>query len=945
MNGVRQQSEQFEKIFIIDVMAMAFRNHHAFARRPLKTSKGFETSAIFGSANYLLKLIEEERPDYLVLTSDVKGKTFRHDLYPEYKANRSEMPESLGLQIPEIFRMFSEWGLPFMKMEGFEADDLIGSIVTQYGGDDCHSYIVSGDKDFLQLLNSHTYLYSPKKGGKNLLLSEEDVFERFKCKPEFVIDILALWGDSADNVPGVPGIGEKGAAKLAAEFGNLDSLYGNLDEVKNKRLREKLVEFKEQAYLSRDLVTIKTDIALPLTLEDCRVDVRQLLGSQKVADFFQEMEFFSLRDRVLKNNSSEAQKLEDENQSSAQMSHGGQNEGLEPGGPNSGQKILESLNDLLIVRSLDDLLTFKEAVEDSDVFVFDTETTGLDIVSDKPIGLSVSLPSRQHFYVPIDDIHRSSQLSKAQVLECLVDLFASKNKLKIAHNLKFDIQMLSNLEIPVSEPFGDTMLMAFVSDSTKKSYSIDNLSHEYLGVKKIPTSDLIGKKGQISMLDVELSTLAHYACEDTLCCLELYELLSNDLLEGKLNSVYAKIDVPLIPILAKMEQDGITVKADILTSTSDVLNTDLLRCKKQIYEIAGEEFNINSPKQLQEIIFTKLKIHDQVGLKRLKKTKSGYSTDVSVLESLSEHPLPRLLLEYRSLSKLKSTYVDALPQLINPKSNRIHTSFHQSGTATGRLSSSHPNLQNIPIRSKKGREIRKAFVGREDWVLVSADYSQIELRILAHMANDKALIRAFHSGADIHTATAAEMFKIPVAEVGSEERAKAKAINYGIIYGMGPQRLAKSTGVSLKEAKNFINKYFETFESVRSFIDSRVELVENLGYSETICGRRRTIEGLDGSLGAIAKVNARNIAVNSPIQGSAADLMKIGMIRVQEAISKGKIGARMLLQVHDEVVLECSKDDQDRLVNLLRDELEHAMDLLVPLKVDIGVGSNWLEAH
>jgi DNA polymerase-1 len=568
-----------------------------------------------------------------------------------------------------------------------------------------------------------------------------------------------------------------------------------------------------------------------------------------------------------------------------------------------------------------------------DRFSFDTETTGLDIVTDTPIGISVSTKVNTGWYVPLIEKHLDG-LEAKMVVEKLRPIFANPKKLKVAHNLKFDLQMLSQIDLPVAAPFGDTMIAAYVYDSSGR-FGLDACSEKFLGITKIPTSELIGRKGEISMKDVPLDKLTYYAAEDADCCLQLDTYFRPIIERENLSNVYWEIDMPLVPILARMERAGFYLDAGELARISDLLQETGKKLESEIYTLAGETFNINSTRQLQAIIFEKLKIHEELGLRRIKKTKSGYSTDVSVLEQLSEHQLPKKILEYRTVMKLKNTYVDTLPQLINPKSNRIHTSFHQTGAQTGRLSSSDPNLQNIPIRSEMGKEIRRAF---------RADYSQIELRLLAHLSEDANLIAAFHSGEDIHRATAATMFRLELSAVGAEERNRAKAINYGLIYGMGPQRLARITGVSFKEAKAFIDAYFAGFPGIRHYIDSAIDFAKANGFSRTLTGRRRKIDGLDESQGLTA-VNAQNVAVNSPIQGSAADLIKIAMAKIQNRLDESKLKAKMLLQVHDELVFECPNSELKSLEAIVKDAMEHAMNLRVPLVVEIGHGRNWLEAH
>lgn len=911
-----------KRLFIIDAMAMAFRNYHAFGARPLTTADGFPTSAVFGSANFLIKLIETEKPDYLLVATDSKDATFRHDLYPHYKANRSEMPEDLGKQLPVLFELFALLKMQLLKEPGLEADDLIGSIVTQFKSPDLECYIVSGDKDFMQLVDDNTFIYSPRKGGEVTIIDRQGVFEKFSVRPDQVIDVLALTGDASDNVPGVRGIGDKGASKLMGEFHSLDGIYANLDKIANARQRTGLEENREMAFLSKKLVTIKTDCHIPHALEEFSYRPETALADAKLADFFERFGFRNLHLRVQQ---AIAKAPRDGLGALAQAGGGGHPRHYEC--INTRQKF-ESL--LVRLRSVD-------------CFAFDTETTGLNIITDRPIGMSLAVEKNAAYYVPLIDAHLED-MTPADVVNAIRPIFDDATKLKVAHNLKFDLQMLNRIGLKVSGPFGDTMMAAFILDSGGK-FGLDACSERYLGIKKIPTSDLIGKKGEIPMANVALERLTEYACEDADCCLQLHIMLRPMLEKEGLTSVYQEIDIPLVPILARMEQAGIYLDAEELAKISDQLAVSAQLLESEIYQLAGESFNINSTKQLQVILFEKLKINEELGLKRLKKTKTGYSTDVSVLEQMSAHPLPKKILEYRTVTKLKNTYVDTLPQLIEPTTNRIHTSFHQTGTLTGRLSSSNPNLQNIPIRSEMGKEIRRAFKAeRQGWAIVSADYSQIELRILAHLSQDQNLIRAFFSGEDIHRATASTMFAKPLSDVNDLDRNRAKAINYGLMYGMGPQRLAKLTGVSVNEAKALIQAYFAGFPAIKGYIDAAIAQAKENGYSRTVAGRRRRIEGLDDSDG-LAVVNAQNTAVNSPVQGSAADLIKLAMIKIQNRLDQSTMAAKMLLQVHDELVFECPDHEINVLEALVRECMEHAMDMRVPLTVEIGHGKNWLEAH
>ena len=914
-----------KKFFIIDTMAMAFRNFHAFGQNQLRNSSGLPTSVVFGSLNFLLKLLAQEQPDYLVFATDTRVKTFRHELYAEYKANRTAMPEELAVQIPYLYEMIDILGTKTLRSTSLEADDLIGSMVRKFASADLHCYIVSGDKDFMQLVGDEIFLYTPQKGGEAKTIDRQAVFDKFRCAPSQVIDILAIMGDSSDNIPGVRGIGEKGAQQLVERFQSVEGIYQNLDAIANKKQRDALEAGRAQAQLCKQLVTIKTDADLPFQLNEFLCRPEEIMASRALLQFCQRMELTSLASRISGN-------LVKTHQSHV---------AIEPAIQVTEEP--RSFDNYHAITIPEDFERLIRRLQQADHFCFDTETTGLDIIGDRPIGISFAVQPGEAFFIPMTPY--PGALAAEAVADGLKSLFADPRKLKIGHNLKFDIQMLANLDVTVAGPFYDTMIMAHLLEASARSNNLDACCLRYLNYTKIALDSLINKKVPQAMLKVGLEDLARYASEDADLTLRLYLHLRPLLEAGELCTAAEKVEMPLIPVLARMERHGIYVDPLILEELSRQLDFMGQGLTRSIIELAGEDFNINSPKQLQVIMFEKLKIQEQLGMTRIKKTKSGYSTDVSVLEQLAQHPFADNLLKYRSVTKLKNTYVDTLPQLINPKTSRIHTSFHQTGTATGRLSSSTPNLQNIPIRSELGREIRLAFRAPTDNLcLVSADYSQIELRLLAHLAGERRLIEAFTRGEDIHTATAASILGISPDQVDKEQRAAAKTINFGIIYGMGANRLARETGMTIAKAKSFIDKYFATYPDIGAYIENTIAFAAKNEYTVTIMGRRRPLPEIK-SRNKMEVAAAQNVATNTPVQGSAADLIKLAMVDIQKKLDESSLNVKMLLQVHDELVFECLKDDLAAAENLIRTSMESALALAVPLVVDIGHGANWLDAH
>ncbi|MFT7463823.1 MAG: DNA polymerase-1 [Pseudohongiellaceae bacterium] len=929
------------RTFLIDGSALVYRSFYARGPGPA-----------YAYANSLLSLIEKESPDFALVAMDTPKPTFRHETYKEYKATRQKTPSELIGLLPTFERIAKSLGFPLYALPGWEADDVIGT-VAKWAYEAGHEvFMVSADKDFMQVISEQVVMLRPVGGGENEIQGIDAVRAKFHCRPNQVTDVLALMGDSSDNVPGVPGIGEKTALKLIEKYEGLDDIYERLDTIKPPSLQSRLREGKESAYLSKDLVTIRTDAPAELTLEGMAYDGPHV---DQARDLFVELDFPSLGKRL------------------------------------GGEAPADELSrDYHVVDTTEQYDAYLTLLNNASSFVIDLETTSLIALQAEIVGLSFSfspgeawyLPANlaeplfgpsgraktareradgdsgpQDMFAPKDDLAPTGNglpgdplvppagSDLARYLADLRVVFAKSTVAVAGQNLKYDLLVLSRYGLTPANIAFDTMLASYVLTAHQPQHGLDYLSLKHLGVSKIPTSDLIGKGAkQISMWDVPVATCGEYACEDADMTRRLQQLFEKELADTELGHVFREIEMPSLPVLQRMETNGILVDVELLRRLSVEMGERLSEVTKEIHELAGEEFNIASPKQLQAILFEKLTIHEELGIKRLKKTKTGFSTDASVLEQLSAHPLPAKILLHRQLSKLKGTYVDALPELVHPFSGRIHTSYNQAVAATGRLSSTDPNLQNIPIRTAEGRRIREAFIAPEGLLLLAADYSQVELRLMAHLSQDKALLEAFHSGEDIHRRTASLVFGVEPEQVDSELRGQAKAINFGIIYGMGAQRLAQQTGVSNREAAAFIEQYFETFPGVKTWLDNTRELAREQGFVTTLSGRLRKLDGIDVA-DARTLAGMMNVAVNTPIQGTAADLIKIAMVAVQRRLDKEGLAARMLLQVHDELVFEVPEAEVEALRTLVVEEMTGAMDLDLPLVVDTGTGKNWLQAH
>ncbi len=929
------------KLFLIDLMSVFFKSHMALERHHLRTGDGLVVSGINGVLLTLARLIKSERPDALVVTTDTAAPTFRHGLYPKYKANRPPMPDEMAAQLPILFELLELAGLPAMRREGWEADDLLGTCARQARELGWEVFVLTADKDLMQIVQPGVFLFNPQKGGEVDLVGEDRVREKFGVGPDQVIEVLALMGDSSDNVPGVPGVGPKTAADLVGRHGTLEGVFANLEELGTKAVRAKLEANQELAYLSRQLVTIDCHAPcefqpekLPAPAWDSPAFLKRLgdLGLRMALSAFS-------------------------NLSGGRASATGVEEGAAPGNVpvplvRTQPRRYHTVATRPEVEALASRL-WKECGPGGAPCAFDLETTGLDAHACAIVGFSFAWVEGEAWYIParlVDGAGQGAGGGLFETQEAREDLdwtltllrpwFEDAACPKLGQNAKYDTNVLAAHGVTVRGVVFDTMLASYVLRPAGRRHDLDSLSLQHLGMTKIPTEALIGSGAkQISMADVPLERIAEYACEDADCVRQLWPLLKRELEEQKLLELYARIDLPMLEVLARMEQCGVQVDGAQLRELSAQLATRMAELESEIHAMAGEAFNLNSPRQLATILFEKL------GLKPGRKTASGWSTDVDELERLAkEDALPRLLLDYRQLAKLKGTYSDALPLLVNGRTGRVHTNFNQTIAATGRLSSTDPNLQNIPVRTEWGRRIRRAFVASgPDRVLIDVDYSQIELRLLAHISGDTELCGAFRDGADIHTRTAAAMFHVAESAVDSDMRRQAKVVNFGVIYGMGAFALAGNLGISQKEAKHFIDNYFDLYRGVKDWSTALIEEARERGFVENIFGRRRSLPDLRSANRQLREGTER-IAVNTPIQGSAADLIKLAMLAIHHRLDSDLQGLRMISQVHDELLFDAPRDDAPRLMAAIRQEMEGVVPLRVPLVAEPSMGLNWLEA-
>lgn len=881
-------------LYLIDGTALAYRAFFAFIRNPLINSRGENTSAPFGFTTTLVKLLNDNNPDYLAVVFDTGKPTFRHEMYGDYKATRQKMPEEMVSQLPRVREAADALGVVQLEMDGYEADDIIGTLAVRGADQGFDVWMVTGDKDFMQLVRDGISMYIPMKDER---LGPSGVVEKFGVPPENIIDLLGLMGDSSDNVPGLPRVGEKTAVELIKQFGSLDAVLDRAGEISKPSIRKSVEENRELALLSRRLVTIDTDVPIDIDMESLRfTGIRQ----ETAREFFREMEFTRLLDTV-------------------------KEETVEP----------EAVFTIVTPETFD---AFLAEVSKHDTIAVDLETTSLDTMRAEIVGISVAAGDAA-WYLPIAHAE-GTNLDRERVFPRLKELLERQSIAKCGHNAKYDAVILRRNGIDMSPVTFDTMLAAYVLDPGSRGYALDKLADLHLSHRMQSITELIGKgKSQISFAGVDIPDAARYSCDDAATTLRLKHLFEPRLAEEGLSKLFEDVEMPLMTVLMDMEMKGVMLDVPMLAGISEDFARMMADLEVRIYESAGEEFNINSTKQLGEILF------DKLNLKARRKTKTGYSTDIDTLTILAHsHELPALIVDYRQLAKLKSTYVDALPAMINPETGRVHTSFNQAVAATGRLSSSDPNLQNIPIRTELGRQIREAFIAPEGYVLLSADYSQIELRIMAHMSGDTVLMDAFVKGEDVHRRTAAHLFGCAPEDVTDDQRRQAKTINFGVMYGMGAFALSEQLGIPRGEARDFIDHYFSMHTGVSAFIERTVEEAKTNGYVTTILGRKRYVTDILSENRNVAEF-AKRTAINTPIQGSAADLIKVSMIRLARRLRNESLDAAMILQVHDELVLETADSAVEAVTEAVRDEMEGALELKVPLVVDIGRGHNWLEAH
>ena len=953
-----------EKLFLLDAYALIYRAYYALIKNPRINSKGFNTSAVLGFVNTLEDVLKKENPTHIGVAFDPSGPTFRHEAYEQYKAQREETPEVIRLSVPIIKDIIRAYRIPILEVSGFEADDVIGTLATKAGKQGITTYMMTPDKDYGQLVSENVFMYRPKYGDKEFdIMGVEEVKAKFDIEsPLQVIDMLGLMGDSSDNIPGCPGVGEKTAQKLVAQFGSIENLLEHTEELKGA-LKTKVENNKEMILFSKFLATIKTDVPIELNMEDLQ---REAPDEEALRKIFEEMEFRSLMERVF-NREKKITTTENTIKKptgqpdlfNGQLSlfgdtptlsttSKGQKQGnlfaefADEGQGDSKYSNLANLESLpynyQLIDNEDKRNELRTKLITSEILSLDTETTSTDPINAELVGMSFSIQENEAYYVPIP----ANQDEALKIVNEFKEVFENKQSLKVGQNIKYDMLVLSNYGIELQGPMFDTMIAHYVLQPELR-HNMDYLAEIYLNYQTIHIEELIGSKGknQGNMRDLPPEAIYKYACEDADVTLKLYHILKKELEEHQVSSLFYDIEMPLVPVLAYMERNGVRKNSGTLKESSRHFTSRMQEIEKEVHQLAGMDFNIASPKQVGEVLFDKLKI-----VTKAKKTKTGqYVTSEEVLESLrGKHEIVGKILEHRGLKKLLGTYIDALPLLVNPKTGKIHTSFNQTVTATGRLSSSNPNLQNIPIRNEDGKEIRKAFIPEDGCEFFSADYSQIELRIMAHLSGDKNMIEAFREGNDIHAATAAKIYKIAIEEVTREQRSKAKTANFGIIYGISVFGLAERMNVPRSEAKELIDGYFETYPQIKEYMDKSIAVARENGYIETIFGRKRFLPDIN-SHNAVVRGYAERNAINAPIQGSAADIIKVAMVKIYQRFMQENIRSKMILQVHDELNFSVYPDEKEKVQQIVIEEMEKAYAMQVPLRADCGWGNNWLEAH
>jgi len=899
-----------KKLFVVDGHALCYRAYYALIRNPLITSEGHNVSAIYGFARMLYRLLKDQAPDYLVMAFDPPVRSFRFDLYSEYKANRSKMPDDLRSQIEEIKRMVELMGVTTIIDEGYEADDVLGSIAHQYASKDCDVVLVTGDKDAYQLIDNNVYIYANKKGiSDHEIYRAPDVKEKLGVDVNQVIDFMAITGDASDNIPGVKGIGPKGAEKLLNEFETLEGIYENIESIKGKQ-KEHLIEHKEMAYLSRDLVTIREDVPLHFDLEDALYND---ITNEKIREFFYELEmesvvdeFFGKSEAVVKEKLPEIEKkyelLSDE------------------------KSIIEAI---------------KKIMKKGEVSI-DTETTSINAMEADLVGISLSIEPGQGWYVPL--VNRSlftdDYLPPEESLKLLIPMIKDEKIKKIGQNIKYDAIVLKNNGIEINGIYFDTLIASYLLNPSERGHNLDDLAMKHFNYKTITYKELVGTgKNAVPISEVPLDKLAEYAIEDADIAFRLYLKLRDQLKTDNLEELYFNCEMPLVEVLVEVEMTGVDIDVKHFDNLHKENDARLAEIEAAIYDLAEQSFNINSTKELAVILFEKL------GLKPVRKTKTGFSTDIKVLEALQgKHEIIDYLIQYRTLNKLKTTYIDTLPKLINSKTSRIHTSYNQAVVATGRLSSSDPNMQNIPIKDDFGKKIRQGFVARDGFLMMSADYSQIELRLAAHLSDDENMKKAFNEGIDIHSLTASSVFDVSLEEVESHMRRQAKIINFATIYGVSPFGLSQQADINIKEAGDFIRIYFETYPGFKKYMDETIHYAQEHGFVQTLLGRKRYIPEINSDA-VFRREGAERTAINTPIQGTSADMIKIAMINIAKELHEKKLETKMIIQVHDELVFEVKEDEKAEIEALVEEKMSSALDLSVPVVVDMGWGKNWDEAH